>query len=51
MVPKQELALYLTNKSKRIVCHLNDVLSFQCGLMPNGDSEYFIMVNKEIQKK
>jgi Domain of unknown function (DUF1905)/Bacteriocin-protection, YdeI or OmpD-Associated len=36
---------------KRVVCTLNNVSTYQCALMPRGDHEYFINVNKELQRK
>lgn len=38
-------------KDRRVVCTLNDTLSFQCALMPKGDGTYFVMVNKENRDK
>lgn len=36
---------------RRVVCRLNDVLEFQCGLMPKGDGSFFINVNKANRDK
>ena len=38
-------------KDRRVVCTLNDKLTFQCALMPKGDGSYFIMVNKSNRDK
>lgn len=38
-------------KDRRVVCMLNNKLSFQCALMPRGDGTYFIMVNKSNRDK
>lgn len=34
---------------RRVVCTLNDKVEFQCALMPKGDGNYFINVNKKIR--
>ena len=38
-------------KFKRLICSLNDEVSFHCALLSMGNGLYFINVNKEIQKK
>lgn len=35
--------------SRRVICRLNDKLEFQCAILPNGDEEFFILVNKKIR--
>ncbi len=42
---------FVTGKDRRVVCTLNDVLSFQCALMPKGNGSYFINLNKKIRDK
>lgn len=34
---------------RRVVCTLNDKEEFQCALMPKGDGNFFINVNKKIR--
>ncbi|MFN7118118.1 MAG: YdeI/OmpD-associated family protein [Saprospiraceae bacterium] len=34
---------------RRVVCTLNDTVSFQCALMPKGEGGYFININKKIR--
>jgi bifunctional DNA-binding transcriptional regulator/antitoxin component of YhaV-PrlF toxin-antitoxin module len=36
---------------RRVVCKINDLTEFQCALMPKGDGQYFININKELRKK
>lgn len=36
--------------SRRVVCTINDGLTFQCALMPSGD-EFFIIINKAKRDK
>ena len=40
-----------TGNVRRVVCTVNDQLSFQCSLMPNGKGAYYISVNKENRTK
>ena len=43
---------YITPQSdRRVICTLNNSLSFQCALMHMGDGSYFISVNKKIRDK
>lgn len=35
----------------RVICRINNKLSFQCALMPAGNGDFFINTNKEIRKK
>ena len=37
--------------TKRVVCKVDDILNFQCALMPYGDGSYFINFNQENRKK
>lgn len=39
--------LGFTGNIRRVVCTINGELSFQCSLMPNGQGQYYISVNKE----
>ncbi len=40
---------FIDNGDKRVVCTLNDSITFQGGLMPAGDGVYFININKKIR--
>ncbi len=42
---------YIQQKVKRVVCTLKKSETYQCALMPNGNNQYFININKELQKK
>jgi len=48
-VPVNVCQIFLDNASPRVVCELNGILNFQCGLMPKGDGSYFININKKIR--
>ena len=39
-----------TGNVRRVVCSLNGVVSYQCGLMPK-DGEFFIVVNKKFRDR
>ncbi|NNC94712.1 MAG: DUF1905 domain-containing protein [Chitinophagales bacterium] len=41
----------IDGKNRRVVCTINNSHSYQCGLMPYGDGDYFINVNKTIRTK
>jgi bifunctional DNA-binding transcriptional regulator/antitoxin component of YhaV-PrlF toxin-antitoxin module len=51
LVPKQKVSSLIDKNNKRVVCTLNSVHTFQCALMPHGDGDYFINVNKSIRDK
>lgn len=36
---------------RRVICKLNDLKEFHCALMPKGDGQYFININKELRKQ
>lgn len=49
-VPKSISNYFIeSKKTKRVVCKINDVFSFQCALMPSSEGFYFINVNKNIR--
>ena len=48
-VPKHVSSHYIEKGIKRLVCTLNDSLSFQCAMMPAGEGVYFINRNKKIR--
>ena len=50
-VPAGMARPFLEKENRRVVCTLNGALDFQCALMPKGDGDFFINVNKEIRKK
>jgi len=44
------IALALLKTSKRVVCVINNDVSYQCGLLSAGDLGYFVNVNATIRK-
>lgn len=42
---------HFAKTDKRVICKINDLVEFHCALMPKGDGQYFINLNKEIRKK
>ncbi len=50
-VPNDISDTLLKDGHKRVICTLNKTESYQCALLPNGDQEYFVNVNKDLQKK
>lgn len=50
-VPKKITKAILDKKIKRLLCTLNGKVKLNSGLMPNGEGEYFITINKENIKK
>lgn len=49
LVPEAVSKIFLDQGNARVVCTLNDTLSFQCALMPKGEGVYFININKKIR--
>lgn len=50
-IPDQISNTLLTNQEKRVICTINDCVTYQCALMPGGDQGYFINVNRNHQKQ
>lgn len=44
-------ALIGAGASKRVVCLLNGIVEYQCGLISRGDGTFVITVNKKIQNQ
>jgi len=42
---------FLKANIKRVICTINNSLSFHCAIMPSGQNGFFIMINKENRKK
>ena len=51
MVPEEIVSYFKAKKISRLNATLQDNVMFQCALMPSGQGEYFINVNKDIRKK
>lgn len=41
----------ITKDSRRVICTINELEAFHAALMPNGEGDFFIMVNKKTRKK
>ncbi len=46
MVPQEIATRLVESHGKRVICTINDTLSYQCALMPMCGGEYFININK-----
>lgn len=42
---------YIVGKDRRVICTLNETTVFQAALMPLGDGNFFVNVNKTIRTK
>jgi hypothetical protein len=51
MIPDDVVQAFLQGGHKRVVCEIDGLEPFQCALMPKGDGQYFINLNKERRKK
>lgn len=50
-VPAAIANQFITGKDRRVVCTLNQTAVFQAALMPLGDGNFFVNVNKTIRTK
>jgi len=50
-VPKKTAEKFINGNDRRIVCTLNKTETFQAALMPSGEDDYFILVNKKLRDK
>jgi len=48
-VPNAIARYFLDMGDKRVICHLNNSLEFQCAIMAAGEGIYFINLNKKIR--
>jgi hypothetical protein len=51
IVPKETALKFIDGNDKRVVCTLNQTESFQAALMPLGDGNFFININKQLRNK
>lgn len=42
---------FIKGKDRRVLCTLNQTITFQAALMPSGDGNYFININKQTRTK
>jgi len=50
-LPESVAEWFLKRNIKRVVCTLNDTHSWQCAIMPMGQSRYYVLVNSQLRKK
>lgn len=50
-VSKEIAESLIEGKDRRVLCTLNEKITFPCALMHRGDGTYFININKENRKK
>jgi len=50
-VPAEKVKPLVGLNDNRVICKINNQVSFQCALMPAGNGDFFINTNKEIRKK
>ncbi len=51
IIPAEMALEYILNENdRRVICTLNDKITFQCALMHKGNGDYFINVNKKIRE-
>ena len=46
-----EVSEKILKGNRRVICEINDIISFQCGLFPKGKGIYFINMNKQNREK
>jgi len=46
-----DIAKTLIDGNRRVLCSFNGLAKIHAALMPDGEGNYFIMINKEIRKK
>lgn len=51
VVPEAIANIFLEQGSQRVVCTLNDVMTYQCAIVPYTSGQRVITVNKSILKK
>lgn len=51
MVPRDIAEKYISKKDKRVICELDGLHTHHCALMPDGNGEFYIMINKALKKK
>lgn len=51
LVPADYADQFVEGEDRRVLCKLFDTFEFPCALMPDGQGDYFININKEIRTK
>ena len=51
VVPQKMANPFVTGNNRRIICTINKTEIFQTALMPLGDNNYFININKKLRDK
>lgn len=51
VIPKKIATPFIDGVNKRIICHINQTITFQAALMPSGKGDFFININAEIRKR
>ena len=49
--PLAAASLLNEGEARRVVCRLNDVVEYQCAMLPRGDGTFVISVNKKLREK
>jgi len=50
-VTTAQAQLFVTGKDRRVLCSLNGTEPFACALMPDGQGDFFININKALRTK
>jgi hypothetical protein len=48
-VPQRVASGVVDRNSRRVVCTLNDMVEFQCAMLPHGNDSFVITINKKIR--
>lgn len=51
VIPANAVKSLTKNNQRRVICTLNQTVTFQAALMPLGDGNFFVNVNQTIRKK
>ncbi len=50
-VPDEVAEQFIEGDDRRVICTVEGKLSFHCGLMPGGSTNYFVLLNDQRRKK
>lgn len=51
LVPDEIAKLYASEKAKRVLCTVNGKVTWHAGIMPHGNGEWFVNINKAIRNE